>query len=151
MSKEHRITIVAGDEPPDPNSTFSALLRDGEKFKPGDVRGTLMDRLGAVFQEFMGKQMRAAEYRRSPVKGKITLTFNFTTGPDGSQTYTCEEKITTAKIPARTSMAFTDDDGEMTGRPVEPLTDEMYRRERDSVKSDKSETAGPRVGAASNL
>ncbi|HET9951428.1 MAG TPA: hypothetical protein VFS09_06495 [Candidatus Eisenbacteria bacterium] len=147
--KEPKIMIKVADEPPDPNTTFSALLRDGEKFKPGDARGTLMDRLGAVFQEFMRGQMAAAEYKRSAVKGKVVLTFDFTTGPDGSQTYTCDEKITAAKLPKRASMTFTDEDGEMTGRPAEPLTDEMYRRER-AAKNDTKATE-PKVGAPSNL
>jgi hypothetical protein len=146
-SKEPRIIITTGDEPPEPNTTLLALLRDGEKFKPGDPRGTLADRLGAVVQRFLADQKRAADYRRTAVKGKIVFTLNFVTGPDGSQTYTCEEKITAAKIPARTSMTFTDDDGEVTGRPVEPLTEEMYRREKAADKT----SAEPKVGAASKL
>lgn len=147
--KEPKITIKVADEPPDPNTTFLAMLRQGEKFKPGDATGTLADRLGAVFQEFMAGQMKAAEYKRSAVKGKVVLTFDFTTGPDGSQTYTCDEKVTAAKLPKRASMAFTDDDGELTGRPAEPLIDEMHRREREEQKTKAA--ADPKVGAASKL
>lgn len=147
MTTAPKIIISTGDEPPDHNATLLALLRDGEKFKPGDPRGTLADRLGAVFQQFMAGQMRAAEYRRTAVKGEIAIVFKFTTGPDGSQTYTCEEKVKAAKLPARTSMTFTDDDGEVTGRPVEPLTEEMYRRDR-AANETKAE---PKVGAASKL
>lgn len=146
---EPKFMIKVADEPPEPNSTFTALLREGEKFKPGDPRGTLADRLGAVFQDFMSGQMRAAEYKRSAVKGKIVLTFDFTTGPDGSQTYTCDEKITAAKLPKRASMTFTDEDGEMTGRPHEPLTEVMYQREREQDKAKAA--AEPKVGAASKL
>lgn len=145
---ERPIIITTGDEPPDPNNTLLALLRDGERPKPGEP-GTLADRLGHVVQEFMAEQLRAAEYRRTPVKGKLVLSFSFITGPDGSQTYVCEEKVTKAKIPARSSMTFTDGDGELTGRPVEPLTEEMYRRERE--KKPAKTNAEPKVGNASNL
>lgn len=147
MSKEPRtIKITMADEPPEPNNTLLALLRDGEKFKPGDHRGTLADRLGAVFQDFMSRQMQAADYRRSAVKGEISITFKFTTGPDGSQSYTCEEKVKGAKLPARTSMTFSDEDGELTGRPVEPLIEEMHRRE-----GEKNNGKAPAVGKASGL
>lgn len=147
---ERPIIINVGDESPDPNNTLLALLRDGEKVKPGDPRGTLSDRLGAEAQAFIAEQIRVAKYRRAPVKGSITLTLAFVTGPDGSQSYTCESKIKTAKIPAGTSMAFADDDGELTGRPVEPLTEEMYRREREKKPAPKT-NAEPKVGNASNL
>jgi hypothetical protein len=148
MAKEPRIIISTGDEPPEANTTLYALLRDGEKLKPGDARGTMLDRLGALFQEFMAGQMRAAEYRRSAVKGEIALVFKFTTGPDGSQAYTCEEKVKAAKLPARASMTFVDEDGEITGRPAEPLVDEMHRREREGNGKTSAE---PRVGAAAKL
>jgi len=150
MSKEFipKAVIIGGEDIPEPNSTLLALLRDGERPKPGEP-GTLSDRLGAVAQAFMAEQMRAAEYRRTPVKGKLVLTFSFVTGPDGSQSYTCEEKVTKAKIPAKSSMTFTDGDGELTGRPAEPLTELAYERER--KKSTEKSGAGPKVGGASNL
>jgi hypothetical protein len=147
MADEKTFKIKIDDGAVEPNSTLLALLWDGEKLKPGDARGTLADRLGAVFQRFMAAEMQAADYRRSAVKGKVVLTFNFTTGPDGSQTYTCEEKVTGAKIPPRSSMTFTDIDGELTSKPVEPLIDEMRRREQDEKNSGKA----PAVGKASGL
>lgn len=146
--KEPRIIISTGDEPPEPNSTLLALLRDGEKMKPGDPRGTLADRLGAETQEFIEHQIKVAKHRRCAVKGKFIITAAVVVGPDGSVQYSMEFKDTRAKIPAATSMTFADEDGELTGRPVEPLTEEMYRREREADKSSKAE---PKVGAASNL
>lgn len=143
-----KITITTGDEAPEPNSTLLALLRDGEKMRPGDPRGTLADRLGAETQAFMAEQMRVAKYRRAAVKGKITLSIAFVTGPDGSQTYAVECKTTTAKIPPGTSMVFADDDGELTGRPVEPLTEAMYAREREAKATAKTE---PKVGTTSEV
>lgn len=139
-----KITITTGEEPPECNTTLLALLRDGERPKPGEP-GTLADRLGAEVQAFMAEQMRVARFRRSAVKGKIALAISFVTGPDGSQTYAVECKTTTAKIPPGTSMVFADEDGELTGRPVEPLTELAYERER------KINAAEPRAGAESKL
>lgn len=144
--KEPRIVIAIGDEPPEPNNQFLALLRDGEKHKPGDARGTLADRLGGELRDFLATQTRAAQHGRSAVKGTFTVTLSFTSGADGSHPYTCETKIKTAKIPPKPSMIFTDEDGEMIGRPAEPLTDLAYKREAESKAS-----ADPKVGAASNL
>lgn len=145
-SKEPRIVIAVGDEPPEPNGTLIAMLRDGEKVKPGDPRGTLADRLGGEAQEFLATQTRVAKHRRTAVKGTITLTIAVTSGPDGSHAYAVECKAKTAKIPPGSSMTFADDDGELTGRPVEPLTELAYQRERETRGS-----ADPKVGAASNL
>lgn len=147
-TKEPRIVIAIGDEPPEPNNTLLALLRDGEKVKPGDPRGTLSDRLGGEVQEFLSTQTRVAKHRRTAVKGTITLTISVTSGPDGSHAYSVESKTKAAKIPPGSSMTFADDDGELTGRPVEPLTDLAYQREAEArAKS----SADPKVGAASNL
>lgn len=151
MGKKHDqdaarpITITTGDEPPEPNPTLIALLRNGEKVKPGDVSGTLADRIGAEVQAFMATQIRVAKHTRRAVKGAVTIVLTFATGPDGSQMYACDTKIKAAKIPPGMSMTFADDDGELTGRPVEPLTEEMYRREKATT------TAEPKVGAASKL
>jgi hypothetical protein len=135
------ITITMGDEAPEPNGTLYGLLRDGEKIKPGDPRGTLIDRLGAEMQAFQAEQVRVAKHRRAAVKGSVTITFSVVTGPDGSQQYACEMKAKTAKIPPGMSMVFVDEDGELTGRPVEPLTEEMYRRARETPKTEPM--AGP--------
>lgn len=151
MSKktnEPRIVITTGDEPPEPNGTFYALLRDGEKVKPGDPKGTLLDRLGGEVQEFLAIQGRVARHRRTAVKGSMTFTVSFVTGPDGSNAYAVDVKRKEAKIPAGSSMTFVDEDGEITGRPVEPLTEEMYRRERAAGKKNEAE---PAVGNASKL
>ncbi len=142
-----RIIIHAGNEAPEENTALYALLRDGEKLKPGDPRGTLLDRLGHEVQRFMAEQTRVANHRRAAVKGSITLSISFVSGPDGSHGYAVDSKIKAAKIPPGTSMTFADDDGEITGRPVEPLTEEMYRRER----AEKSTTPDPKVGAGSKL
>lgn len=151
MSKSTpRITIVTGDEPPEPNATLLALLRDGERPKPGEP-GTLANRLGAEFQAFLAGQSRVARHRRAAVKGSVTLKIDFTSGPDGSHQYAVSSTAKPAKIPAGSSLTFADEDGELTGKPVEPLTEEMYRRERESPKAGKTETAGPKVGTASNL
>lgn len=144
-----RIVIATADEPPEPNSTLLALLRDGEKLKPGDPRGTLADRLGAEVQGFMVEQGRVARYRRAAVKGSVTITINAVSGPDGSFQYSVDCKAKTAKIPAGTSMTFADEDGELTGRPVEPLTELAYQRERE--RESKTNNADPKVGSASNL
>ncbi len=150
MSKEFipKAIVIGGEDIPEPNSTLLALLRDGERPKPGEP-GTLADRLGHEAQAFLAGQMRAAEYRRTAVKGKFVITLDIVTGPDGSQSYTCETKTTKAKIPAKSSMTFTDGDGELTGRPAEPLTELAYERER--KKSTEKSGAGPKVGGASNL
>lgn len=142
-----KITITTGDEPPEPNSTLYALLRDGEKLRPGDPKGTLLDRLGAELQDFMAAQGRVARHRRTAVKGSVTLTISFVTGPDGSNGYAVDVKRKEAKIPPGASMTFADEDGELTGKPVEPLTEEMYRRAR----ADETPKAEPKVGAASKL
>lgn len=144
-----RIVINVGDMAPEPNATLFAILRDGEKLKPGDARGTLLDRLGGELQTFFADQKRVAGYRHTPVKGTVTLTIAVTTGPDGSQGYTVESKTKGAKIPPGMSMTFTDDDGEVTGRPVEPPTELAHDRER-KAKQNVSD-AEPKVGAASNL
>lgn len=141
-----KITITTGEEPPERNTTLLALLRDGERPKPGEP-GTLADRLGGEVQAFQAEQVRVAKHRRTTVKGKIVLTLTTVTGPDGSQQYGVEMKTTVAKIPAGMSMVFVDEDGELTGRPVEPLTEAMYERERAA----KTNAAEPRVGAESKL
>lgn len=142
-----RIVIIGGDQPPETNTTLLALLRDGEKVKPGDPRGTLADRLGAELQGYIAEQMRVAKHRRTPVKGKVVLTISTVSGPDGSLGYAVDTKITTAKIPPGASMTFTDEDGELTGRPVEPLTEKMYERER----AQQGAKAEPMAGASSKL
>lgn len=142
-----RITINVGDLAPEPNPTLLALLRDGEKIKPSDARGTLADRLGAETQAFLAYQTKVANYRRCAVKGTITIAVAVTSGPDGSHTYSVESKDKRAKIPAGVSMTYAGADGELTGRPVEPLTQEMYKRE--AAKSNGG--ASPKVGGASNL
>lgn len=143
-----KITITTGDEPPEPNSTLYALLRDGEKLRPGDARGTLIDRLGGELQEFLVTQIRVAKHRRTAVKGTVTMTLSFVTGPDGSNHYAVDVKRKEAKIPAGASMTFADEDGELTGRPVEPLTEEMYRRAR---AGDEKTPEAPKAGAVSKL
>jgi len=152
---EKKIVINVGDEAPEPNGTLLALLRDGEKRRPGDPRGELADRLGAEVQTFMASQTGVARHRRAAVKGSITLKIDFVSGPDGSHTYTVNSAIKTAKVPPSSSMTFADDDGEITGRPVEPLTEEMYRREREeqAEKATKKTNgkADPKVGTASSL
>ncbi len=140
------ITITTGDEPPEPNTTLIALLRDGEKLKPGDPRGTLADRLGAEAQTFMASQTRVAKHRRAAVKGSLTLRIDFVSGPDGSHGYAVSTTTKAAKIPPGVSLTFADEDGEMTGRPVEPLTEEMYRREAKNTNATE-----PKVGAASKM
>ncbi len=140
-------TIRVADEPPEVNTTLLALLRDGEKMRPGDVRGQLSDRLGAELQGFMSEQTRVAKHRRAAVRGTVTLAIAFVSGPDGSHSYAVDSKVKAAKIPPGTSMTFADDDGELTGRPVEPLTAEMYRRE----DAEQKNAAEPKVGAASKL
>ncbi len=141
-----RIVITTGDEPPEPNFTLLSLLRDGEKMKPGDSRGTLADRLGAEVQSFMIEQTRVAKFRRTAVKGSITISISAVSGPDGSFSYAVDAKTKTAKIPPGVSMTFADDDGELTGRPVEPLTELAYQRER----AEKTDT-GPKVGTESKM
>lgn len=145
---ERPIIIKTGDEAPEPNSTFLALLRDGEKVKPGDPRGTLADRLGGEVQGFMAEQMRVAKHRRTAVKGSVTLTISTVTGADGLFTYSVDSKVKTAKVPPGTTMTFVDDDGELTSRPVEPLTEKMYERERAAKDTNPAE---PKVGGASPL
>lgn len=144
-----RINIVVGDEPPEPNPTLLAILRDGEKAKPGDPRGTLADRLGAEVQDYMREQARVARHRRTAVKGTVTLTIATVSGPDGSFTYAVDCKTKTAKIPPGVSMTFIDDDGELTGRPAEPLTELAYQRQR--AAENKPTPAEPKVGPGSNL
>lgn len=146
---EPRIVISTGDEPPEPNATLLALLRDGEKVRPGDPRGTLADRLGGETQSFMAHQAKVARHRRTAVKGSLTLVVQMVTGPDGSTAYGVEVKRKEAKIPVGSSMTFVDEDGELTGRPVEPLTEEMYRRER--ATDQKTTPEAPKAGAVSKL
>lgn len=143
-----RIIIRTGEEPIEPNSTLIALLRDGEPPKPG-YPGTLAHRLGHETQEFLSEQVRVATHRRVAVTGSITITMEFVTGADGSNSYATQIKTKAAKIPPGTTIVFVDEDGELTGRPVEPLTEEMERRERASKIATPS--ADPKVGAASNL
>ncbi len=153
MGKKHdddtprRITIAMGDEPPEANSTLYALLRTGEKSKPGDANGTLLDRLGAEVQEYLATQTRVAKHRRTAVAGSITITIKTADGPDGSHGYAVECKTKPARIPAGVSMTFADEDGELTGRPGEPLTDRMYERER----ANKTNPTEPKVGGGSSL
>lgn len=152
MTKKNRdadavrpITITTGPDLPEPNPTLYGLLRDGEKSRPGED-GTLLDRLGGEAQAFMAEQIRVARHLRRPVKGMLTLAIAFTTGPDGSQTYLCDSKSKSAKIPPAPSMVFTGDDGELTGRPVEPLTELAYRREKNAATPTSAE---PKAGAVS--
>lgn len=140
-----RITIHIPDAPPEPNTTLLDMLRDGERPKPGEP-GTLANRLGREVQDFLAHQHRVAGHRRTAVKGKLVLDVAVTTGPDGSHQYSVSVKKTEAKIPAATSMTFTDEDGELLSRPAEPLTEEMYRREKQ-----KAATPDPKAGASSKL
>lgn len=139
MGEEFRITLKNPDEV-EPNDEFLALLRDGER-KTGEPRGVLDWRLGHLFQEFMAHQARVADDRKSAVKGKIVLTFSFQTGPDGSQGYTCDEKVTRAKMPVRPSMVLTDLDGCITSRTAEPLVDRMYEKKREAATEASNKTS----------
>lgn len=150
MAAKNTIRIALADEPPEQNSTLLALLRDGEKIKPGDVRGTLADRLGAEVQTFMAGQTKVAKHRRTAVKGSITLKLEFVSGPDGSHAYAATTTVKAAKVPPGTSMTFADEEGELTGRPVEPLTELMHQREAASRPA-PANPAEPKVGAPSAL
>ncbi len=142
------VKISTGDEPPEVNATLLRLLSDGEKPKPGEP-GTLADRLGWLVQDFMAVQSRAARHSRKAVKGTLTLKILFVSGPDGSHQYAVEDIAKPAKVPVQASMTFADETGEITGRPVEPLTEEMYRREK--TAGAKSNGASPKSGDASGL
>lgn len=140
-----RITIDVRDEPPAPNSTLIRALKGGERPKPGEP-GTLLDRLGAEFQDFLMTQHRVAAHRRTAVAGSFTITIKTSDGPDGSHMFATSTAAKVAKIPAGTSMVTTDEDGDLIGAPPadEPLIDEMKRREGGT------RTAQPMVGNVSN-
>lgn len=139
------IKITLTDEAPEENTTLLALLRDAV-----GGQGTLSNRLGRVFQDFMARQVAAAVAKRGAVKGKVTLVFTFATGPDGSHGLTCEVDATPAKVPARPTVVFTDEDGDLLSRPAEPLTEEMYRRAKVAAPEAKN-PAEPKAGAASKV
>ncbi len=139
---EIRIMVNPADELPEPNSTLLALLRDGEKPKPGEP-GTLADRLGGVVQDFLRKQVATANHNRAPVKGTITLKLNFVTGPDGSHAYTCKEAVKLAEIVPRPSVVFADEEGELLSRPAEPLTELAYKRQKDADETKPAPTVKP--------
>lgn len=145
---ERRIIIRTGEEPIEPNSTLIDLLVDGERPKPGEP-GMLAHRLGHEVQAFMAEQVRVATHGRTAATGTVTITMQFVTGMDGSNNYAVDIKTKAAKIPPRTTVTFVNEDGELTGRPVEPLTEEMNRRERASKIATPS--ADPKAGAASTL
>jgi hypothetical protein len=150
----NKIVISVGDEPQAPNTTLLALLRDGERPRPGDP-GTLADRLGSECQAFMAGQSKVARHRRTAVRGSITLKIDFVSGPDGSHTYAVTTTAKAAKIPPASSMTFADEEGELTGRPVEPLTAEMYRRDdaakKKTTEKPAAEAKDPKAGAPSSL
>lgn len=141
-----KITITTGDEPPQKNNTLLALLRDGERARPGEP-GTLADRLGNEVQNFLAEQMRVARHRRTAVSGTVTITIKSVVGPDGSHAYDVAMSVKTAKIPPGSSLCFIDEDGDITGRPVEPLIEEMTRRERAA----NTNPAEPKVGTPSRM
>ena len=138
-----RITIRVGDDAPEPDTTLIDLLRSGEK-------GTLADRLGARVRAFLVHQHNIADKRRGAVDGKITITFDTSTGPDGDMQYAVDVTTKEARMPVGTSTAFTDDDGDLLSRPAsrdkdEPLTDYINRKAGSETKAE------PVVGKASNL
>lgn len=144
--------IVKADDLPDPNGTLISMLADGERPKAGEP-GTLADRLGGEMQEFLAYQTRVADKRRSAVKGTVTLKIDVSTGPDGSHIYQVSSTEKRAKMPAGISTVFTDEDGDLIGRPMSdgPLTDEMKRREVATKSNGNESKAEPMVGKPSNL
>lgn len=128
------IKINIDDNVPEPNNTLLALLRDGERPKPGEP-GTLGDRLGAFVQAFLAHQTKVAGARRTPVKGVVTMKVEFVSGPDGSHSFSVTETEKRAKLPAGMSMVFTDEEGDLTSRPrtEEPITEYITKKTKEAA------------------
>lgn len=106
-----KITITQ-EEQIEANDAFMKMLRSGED-------GTMLDALGAAWQEFTGKLAQAADKKGSAVKGNFALKWSATTGPSGDHRIVMDPpKVKTPAAARREFTIHTDQEGIQISGPV---------------------------------
>lgn len=100
------------DEPIQPNDTLGAVMRRCED-------GDAYNRAGAELQSLMADLRAAAARKGGDVKGSLTLTLKLHMGRDGHCGITPVVDTKRPKPVALETTIYTDEDGDVTARPVE--------------------------------